>query len=573
MDPVTEGFGLIAVVAKSGKSLLELLGVIESNLDALKGMCKKDVQSSLCHYEKGIERLNLAESKKEELEKIEERQKLAQESFIEADKEASNAFHNESLKIEERIIACLVCIASSILRHYNDSEAAEKDSMVYLKILHSLPEIGKMFSKMKPALFKDERAINVDNVIIINLLLANFMSINPSKSYAVLDWPLIKCGEKMFHPLYFKEVERVTSSSTPWHEYHFRMDESDLFVYKQITITNEGEMLIFSGKNLQKVDSETGKLQPWCKESCEIDDSEVKCMTVGNNGVVYVLSGCESKKTYQLTMFQQDGTIQQSTLKFLGNKDGRNLLMSVTQDERIVVAFVEGDQRNITVRGCYKDGELFLKKLKEKGKPSLIFGEMKTFTVSSDNKIAIIVYREERFRKFHKLLTYSMEGDLIKVMKFDPTLKEIRAYDEVIYTPDIGTITGYYFNKSDSKLVVEIFSTVTKKHHLSLVLMKTEYDSGMFDDKFRFVQHANGKVALVTKERVLHLKKSFALEESFVSHINSQSKSIVEKNKKTFPGRILSFFSAKKFPGNMVRLKINLTARKGTKTVDNSKSK
>ncbi|XP_046844765.1 uncharacterized protein LOC124438634 [Xenia sp. Carnegie-2017] len=299
MDPVTVGISLLAVVAKSGKSLLELLGVIESNLDALKGMCKKDVQSSLCHFEKGIERLNLAESKKEELEKIEERQKLAQESFIEADKEASNAFHNESLKIEERIIACLVCIASSILRHYNDSEAAEKDSMVYLKILHSLPEIGKMFSKMKPALFKDERAINVDNVIIINLLLANFMSNNPSKSYAVLDWPLIKCGEKMFHPLYFKEVEGIASSSTPWHEYHFCMDESDLFVYKQITLTNEGEMLIISGKNLQKVDSETGKLQPWCKESCEIDDSEVKCMTVGNNGVYVFL--VVKVKTYQFS--------------------------------------------------------------------------------------------------------------------------------------------------------------------------------------------------------------------------------------------------------------------------------
>ncbi|XP_046843843.1 uncharacterized protein LOC124437922 [Xenia sp. Carnegie-2017] len=574
MDPVTIGFGMLTVFAKGGKTLLELSGVIESKLNTLKAISRNDFYSSMSNFKKGIERLKLAQStiNEESESRQHERIKSAKESFIEAVKEASNAFHNESLKIEERIVACWICIASSILRHYNDSKAAKKDSMVYLKELHSFPEIGKMFSKMSDLSKKDK---NVDNVIMINLLLADFISNNPSIRYAVLDWPLIKCGEKIFHPLYFKEVEGITSSSTPWHEYNFCMDESDLFVDKEITLTNKGEMLIFSGKNLQKIDSETGELQPWCEENYKIDDWQIRCMTVDNNGVVYVLSGYGRKKTwkYLLTIFSQDGTFQQSTLKFLDNKEARNLFMAVTQDERIVVAFVEGDQSNITVCGCHKDGELFLKELKEKGEPSLIFGEMKTFSVSSDNIIAIIVFREERFRKFHKLLTYNIEGDQIKVVKFNPILKEIRSYDEVIYTPKIDTITGYYFSEIDSKLVVEIFSTVTKKHQLSLVLMKTEYDSGMFNDKSRLVQHANRKVALVTKERVLHLKKSFALEESCVSHIIARSKSILKKNKINFPGTIHDIFSSKKFAENMLNFKESITAKKDTKTVDRSKSK
>ncbi|XP_046845078.1 uncharacterized protein LOC124438931 [Xenia sp. Carnegie-2017] len=290
-------------------------------------------------------------------------------------------------------------------------------------------------------------------------------------------------------------------------------------------------------------------------------------MTVDNNDVVYVLSGCGRKHTwnYVLTIFSIDGTVQQSPLKFIENKDARSLCMAVTQDERIVVAFVEGDQSNITVCGCHKDGELFLKELKEKGKPTVIVGDIKSLTVSV-NTIAIILFREELFRKSHKLLTYNMEGDQKKALRFDPNLKGIiRVYDEVIYTPAVNAITGYYFNVTNANLVIEIISSETAKHKLSLVLMKTEYDP-VFIDSIRLVHHVNGQVALVTKERTLHLKKDFALEESCMSNENRRRKSIVKKN-------FHSYFSLEKLPENIIRMKKNFTAKKAQKTADNSESK
>ncbi|XP_046845635.1 uncharacterized protein LOC124439454 [Xenia sp. Carnegie-2017] len=466
MDPITISLGVIGGLQKGGKTLLELLGVVEGELTILKAICRQDLDSSISHFSKGIERLKLAEStKNEEFELKEERKQLAEESFTEADREAGLAFHNASLKIEDRITACKICIASCILRNFNDSETAEKDSMVYLKNLNSLPEVEKLFSFSQFTLNKNRRDRNVDSIVITNLLLADFISNNTLQKRAVLDWPLIQSGVHKFHPLYFKDVEGITSSFTPWYESRFCKDEAHLFVDKEITITNEGEMLIFSGKSLQKVDSKTGKLQPWCKESCEIDDWQVRCMTVDNNGVVYVLSGYGSRNTwkYLMTVFSKDGIVQQSTLKFLDNKDARNLFMAATQDERIVVAFVISDQSNITVCGCNKDGELFLKALKAKGNRNPLVGELKSLSISSDNKMAIIIHREERFRRFYKLFIYNMEGNLLKVMKFNPSVKEIKAYDQVIYTPVSKCITGYYFEDVSSKVVIDTFSSVTEK--------------------------------------------------------------------------------------------------------------
>ena len=80
-------------------------------------------------------------------------------------------------------------------------------------------------------------------------------------------------------------------------------------------------------------------------------------MTVDNNGVVYVLSGHGSRNTwkYQMIVFSEDGTIQQSTLQFLDNKETQNLFMAVTQDEKIVISFVGNYQSIITEYGCQKD--------------------------------------------------------------------------------------------------------------------------------------------------------------------------------------------------------------------------
>ena len=57
---------MIGGLQKGGKTLLELLGVVEGELTILKAICRKDLVSSISHFSKGIERLKLAESTENE---------------------------------------------------------------------------------------------------------------------------------------------------------------------------------------------------------------------------------------------------------------------------------------------------------------------------------------------------------------------------------------------------------------------------------------------------------------------------------------------------------------------------
>ncbi|XP_046844720.1 uncharacterized protein LOC124438594 [Xenia sp. Carnegie-2017] len=507
MDPMSLGSSIFAGIPTHGTKLLDWLGKVKGELTTLKSLSRKDLLSSISQLNIGITTLNLAESSNPtELQK-QERLKSAEQSFVQATKEANKAFNDESLKIEEKITACWICIVSSVHQHFNDSEAAGNESMLHLKNLNTLPEVGKLFSNSQPKFYKDARVKNVDNVLMINLSVADFIAKHTCQRKVVLDWPLIQFGEHKFHPLYFKYVEDITTASIPWCAYHFCTDEVEVFFNKEIILTNEGELLTFSGNNLQKLDSETGKLQPWCKEKWEIDDWQVRCMTVDNNGVVYVLSGYGGKHvwTYQLTVFSENDAIQQSTLKFLDNIYARNLFMAVTNDEVIAIAFVEGDQPNINLCVCYKTGSPVLTPCRIIGIHNPLVDELKCLSFSADREIALITYRHKY--KHYRLLFYSMEAKLLKHVIFKPSTGEIRVYNQVIYTTVTNTITGFYLNNAGSKLVIETFSAETKKLQWTLTLMNTGYYSEMFSDSARVVHHVNGMVAFVTKNRIVYIDK------------------------------------------------------------------
>ena len=514
MDPITISLGILTGIVSHTFTILDHLGKVKGVTTRLISLAQKDLLNSISYFDKGVQLLKLAKSATStELEK-QERMNSAQESFKQAHKEASSAFNNAALTIEEKIMACRICIASSILQYLDDKDAAKAVSMLYLEKLNSLPEVGKLFSNTKPTLYKQWTAKNVDDVVTINSLLADFIFNFTSQRHTVLEWPLIESGEKIFHPLYLKPVEGITNVSTPWCTTHFCMDEAHLYLEKEITLTNEGELLIFSGNHLQKLDKETGKFQPWCKESCGIDDWKVECMTVDNKGVVYVLSNYGSKKLwiYQLTIFS-NRFVQQCTLKLLDKKETQNLSMAVTQDEKIVFAFAEGEQRYVTLCACNKHGEVLQDPLPLRGYRSLIVDELKSLSAAADDTIAIITYRGERFRRFYRLLTYDMTGKFLKDMKFSPTLKEIREYKKIIYTPLTRRITGFYLDAA-LKLVIETFSAVTEQLQSSLMLMNTGYDQDMFNDSVRLVNHVNGKMAFVTLERIVYVNERFVKHES-----------------------------------------------------------
>ena len=86
-----------------------------------------------------------------------------------ANKEATRAFCNEALKIEDRIFAAKLRVVSEILKNLESPKTAITGCVLFLRDLHSLPSIREIFSVylndgVKSLLGKEEHAANVKSI-------------------------------------------------------------------------------------------------------------------------------------------------------------------------------------------------------------------------------------------------------------------------------------------------------------------------------------------------------------------------------------------------------------------------
>ena len=128
-----------------------------------------------------------------------ERWVCAKESFKMSREQATIAFGNTDLSIEDRIMACKLRIASSILEKFlDDPEAGAKDCLLYLQELHDSPAVRETFTVHIDggfkSLFKEtKRSEIVESVTAINNILSDFIlkftKMALSRSF---EWPVIQ---------------------------------------------------------------------------------------------------------------------------------------------------------------------------------------------------------------------------------------------------------------------------------------------------------------------------------------------------------------------------------------------
>jgi hypothetical protein len=122
----------------------------------------------------------------------------AQDRFKKSHEAATHAFNNKSLSIKDRIMACKLRVAASILESgLEDPEVATTACLLSLEELHGLPEIQEMFAVflkggLTSMLKKAERLENIMSVLFINHALYDFASKYSSKSANPFTWPEIK---------------------------------------------------------------------------------------------------------------------------------------------------------------------------------------------------------------------------------------------------------------------------------------------------------------------------------------------------------------------------------------------
>ncbi|CAB4016902.1 Hypothetical predicted protein, partial [Paramuricea clavata] len=215
---------------------------IKSKLDCLS--LNKDLYASYSFLEESVELLNLAIDKSNEDQKASEgpadeatrdmndtasgisnaalslpqairklkissykRFACARDCFKASREAATLAFSNKSLSIKDRIMACKLRVAASILElGLENPEAATTACLLSLKDLHALPAIQEMFAVFlkggpKSMLRKAERLENIMPVLFINHALYDFSSKYSSKSPNPFTWPGIELKDRTFHPI------------------------------------------------------------------------------------------------------------------------------------------------------------------------------------------------------------------------------------------------------------------------------------------------------------------------------------------------------------------------------------
>ena len=130
----------------------------------------------------------------------------AKERFKDARKEATHAFCNEALNIQDRIFAAKLRVVSEILECLENPDTVATSCVSFLNNLNGLPDVREIFSVyldggVKSNVSKTERAEIVKSVMMTNYVLYDFVSKFSSKYCSALAWPTIQLSGRSFNPI------------------------------------------------------------------------------------------------------------------------------------------------------------------------------------------------------------------------------------------------------------------------------------------------------------------------------------------------------------------------------------
>ena len=181
-----------------------------------------------------------------------ERWVYAKESFKMSREQATIAFGNTALSIEDRIMACKLRIASSILEKFLDGpEVGAHDCLLYLQELHDLPAIRETFTVQCDGGFKShfkktKRSEIVESLTAINEIVFDFITNFTKIISRPFKWPVIQLtnSEKDEHIFVSAYDIRRKSMSKRWPNFKFSVEDEciDLYSPNSVTVSSAGRI-------------------------------------------------------------------------------------------------------------------------------------------------------------------------------------------------------------------------------------------------------------------------------------------------------------------------------------------
>ena len=444
--------------------------------------------------------MKLAEVMKK-LKLVSSQAESVKDRFKRAREEATHAFCNEALSIQERIFAAKLRVVSEILQCLESPDTAVTSCVLFLGKLHDLPSVREIFSiylgrGVKSMVGKAARVEIVKSIMMINCVLYQFVLKFSTKYYSALAWPTITISDRDFNPI-SSWLEVSTRSS--WGD-ELTQRPNEIRVDEEISsfiaaVNSQGKIVkACLDDNCIKLISTSGEsrsVSPFSAQNGEDKEgSVVKNRIVGlavddENNVCIVLHLTICQKFHikdsraLLYIFDEECKIvkHKSNLDFLPNDVHLRVSLAITRNKDIVMS------RGLTLYVCGNAGQLKYA-FKSKCPPDFI-------DVSDNNEI-IIASRVE-----NAVEIYTKEGDLKTVIKL----------------PADDLISGMTFHFVLSKIMVlsQLFRersyflhgySQTGEHHSSTFLGKWNETESCFS---RIVSHPKGPTAFVTPAFILYL--------------------------------------------------------------------
>jgi hypothetical protein len=363
---------------------------IKSKLDCLS---LEKLKTSRSFLEEGVELLNLAidksiedqtanESNADEATRVQsdtasakDRLASAEDCFKQSRVKATSAFHDESLSIKYRILACLLRIAARILETgliMEDPKAATSTCLVSLKELHGLNSIQEMFAVflkggLKSNCKKAERLENIISVLFINHVLFNFAS-KDRRNYPILfTWPGIQLkNNRTFHPILnahdilakisreYKFVKQVNQIGPVW-----KIFTSERY----FAVNDRGEIILLTEDKIIVI-KRTGEIRDVTfpdSTECNLVESKRSSLAVDSNGNVYAVRWLKTidengnvREEFVLYVFDEHYNMKHvSVLDFLDTREYRNVNIAVDENRSLIM--IRDSDGQVFV--CDKSGE------------------------------------------------------------------------------------------------------------------------------------------------------------------------------------------------------------------------
>lgn len=295
-----------------------------------------------------------------------ERFLAAKSSFNKAYTKATEAFHNEALTTEDRILATKLRVISRILERLEDPDSSAAFCKLYLRQLHDMPAIKKTFSVyfrsgMKSRFHKSKRAQNVKIVMMINYGLFNYAREFTERKGVddIFDWPRITLAKQTLHPLMLEPdvLTKIIEKCGVRPPNQFIFSEGNGKLAEHAAVNGKGEIIVkrCECQRFDVIDNK-GEIRfsfssLFCNQDTNAPNFEILALTTDKDDDLYVVSRFKSTKevyNYKVSVADAKGIYKREfALGFLTGPGERHHTVCIAVNKNKDIFITKQDEARV----------------------------------------------------------------------------------------------------------------------------------------------------------------------------------------------------------------------------------